>query len=148
MKKLAIISVTMLLTLMSLTAQANQSTQMLATCLTDSLNGKERKELAKWIFLAISSHSTIKPYSKATSTDIDKSNQFVGSLITRLLTSDCPAQAKAAFEQDGSQAFEQAFTVVGEVAMQELMTEPSVSQSLSAFEKYMDNSKFEQVFNN
>ena len=94
----------------------------------------------------MSTHSTIKPYSNASKKDIDDSNKFVGALITRLMTEDCPEKATAAFKESGAQAIEQAFTVVGAVAMQELMTEPSVSQSLGAFEKYLDQDKFNAVF--
>ena len=125
---------------------AGQPTQQFSACLTDSLNGKERKLLAKWIYFGMSSHSLIKPYSNASDKDIEESNKFVGALITRMLTEDCPKQAKAALDDSGATAFTEAFRIVGEVAMQELMTEPSVSQSLGAFEKYMDQSKFDEAF--
>lgn len=125
---------------------ASQEAQRFGTCLTDSMTGKERKNLAKWIFLGMSTHSTIRPYANVTEDDIDEINQYVGSLITRLVTEDCPEQAKAAADLTGAAAFEQAFKIVGEVAMQELMTEPSVGQSLGAFEKYLDQQKFNDVF--
>ena len=126
---------------------ASEEALQLGTCLTDSLNGKERKNLAKWIFLGMSSHSLIKPYSNVSESDFDHSNKFVGELVTRLLTEDCPEQAKAAVKVNGAAAFEQAFEIVGQVAMQELMTEPSVGQSLGAFEKYLDQEKINNVFN-
>jgi len=126
--------------------QANQSANNLGICLTDSMNGKERKNLAKWIYLGMSAHSMIKPYSNISTKDIDDSNKYVGTLITRLMTEDCPKQASIAFEEGGSSAFEFAFGIVGKVAMQELMTESSVSQSLGAFEKYLDQDKFDKTF--
>lgn len=125
---------------------AGPQAQRLGVCLTESLNGKERKLLAKWVFLSISAHSTIKPYSSASPKDIDDSNRYVGGLITRLMTEDCPSQAKAAFEENGARAFEDAFRVVGEVAMMELMNEPAVGESLGAFEQYLDQEKFNQAF--
>lgn len=127
-------------------AQASQEAQQFGVCLTDSMNGKERKNLAKWIFLGMSSHSIIKPYANVTENDLESSNKYVGELITRLITEDCPKQANTASKAMGSAAFEQAFKVVGEVAMQELMTEPSVGKSLGAFEKYLDQEKFNKVF--
>lgn len=125
---------------------SGQEVQQLSVCLTDSMNGKERKNLAKWIFLGMSSHSIMRPYTNASESDIDSSNKFVGTLITRLITEDCPSQAIAASKVLGSAAFEQAFKVVGEVAMQELMAEPSVNQALGEFEKYIDQEKFNEVF--
>ncbi|NOJ05505.1 hypothetical protein F0236_17315 [Vibrio splendidus] len=141
-----IISTVFLCSLFSGVAQASQEALQLGVCLTDSLNGKERKNLAKWIYLGMSSHSVIKPYSNVSAKDLDTSDQYMGELITRLITEDCPKQAKAASKISGNAAFEQAFSVVGEVAMQELMTEPSVGKSLGAFEKYLDQEKFNKTF--
>ncbi|MBY7669135.1 hypothetical protein [Vibrio anguillarum] len=142
-----IISTALLLSfLFSGLAQASQEAQQLGVCLTDSLNGKERKNLAKWIYLGMSSHSVIKPFSNVSAKDLEISDQYVGKLITRLITEDCPKQAKAASKVLGTAAFEQAFKVVGQVAMQELMTESSVGKSLGGFEKYLDQDKFNQVF--
>ncbi|WP_016955330.1 hypothetical protein [Catenovulum agarivorans] len=126
-------------------SQGYTATQQLGTCLVDSLNGRERKDLAKWIFFAMSAHPEIMPFSKITDKDHDSSNQFVGGLITRLLTSDCPAQAKAALKESGSLAIEGAFRLVGEVAMQELMSNQNVSQTIGAFEKYLDQAKIAQL---
>ncbi len=106
------------------------------------MTGRERKNLAKWIFFAIAAHPEIKSYSRVTETDQDQTNQLVGKLITRLMTEDCPAQAKAALKKDGAAALEQAFGLVGQVAMQELMTDNAVSQSISGFENYLDQAKF------
>ncbi|AOS96927.1 hypothetical protein AUP74_01490 [Microbulbifer aggregans] len=128
-------------------AVANESAQKLGVCMSDSLNGKERKKLAKWVYLGMSAHSTIQPYSNFTEKDVDESNKYLGALVTRLLTEDCPDLAKSALQEGGSQAFEHAFGVVGQVAMQEIMAESSVSQSLAAFEKYLDQEKFNSVFN-
>jgi hypothetical protein len=113
--------------------------------MSDALSGKERKLLARWIFFGISSHSTIQQFSNIQDSDRTESDQFVGTLITRLLASDCPDQTKVAFES-GFQAFEQAFRIIGEVAMMEIMTEPAVSQSLGAFENYMDDDAFNAIF--
>lgn len=144
-KNILVLSILMNI-LFSGAAHANQELQLFTTCLTDSMNGLERKNLAKWVFLGMSAHSMIKPYSNVSEKDIDTSNRYVGSLITRLITKGCPVQAKAASKVMGPAAFEQAFKVVGEVAMQELMTEPSVGQSLGAFRKYLDREKFNKVF--
>jgi len=127
-------------------AHAGSQAHGLGVCLTDSLNGKERKNLAKWIFLGMSAHSTIEPYYDVSAQDVDDSNRYVGALVTRLLTEDCPNQARLAFEEGGASGFEYAFSVVGKVAMQEIMSEPQVSQSLGAFEQYLDQERFNQVF--
>lgn len=127
--------------LFSFGVYAGPATNTLGVCLTDSLTGKERKVLAKWIFFAIAAHPEISSYSNVTDNSQDETNQFVGGLITRLMTEDCPSQAKAALKEDGSVAFEQAFGMVGQVAMQELMADQNVARSISGFEKYVDQAK-------
>lgn len=126
-------------------SEAGQATSDFGVCLVDSLTGKERKNLAKWIFFGIASHPEIADYSNISSADVDASDRFVGSLVTRLITEDCPAKAKAALDEGGSKAFEEAFNLVGRVAMQELMTDPAVSRATSGFEKYMDKEKFKAL---
>ena len=146
MKIYCVFSILLSILISPASLNASQEAQNLGACLTDSMNGKERKNLAKWIYLGMSTHSVIKPFSNVSQKDIDNSNKYVGSLITRLITEDCPKAAKLAHEKGGSAAFEYAFRVVGEVAMKELMTEPAVSQSLGAFEKHLDHKKFNKVF--
>lgn len=132
--------------LMPAVTHAGPQAHQLGVCLADALNGKERKSLAKWIFFGMSAHSSIEQYSNISAEDIETSDKYVGYLVTRLLTENCPAQARLAFEEDGTGGIEYAFRVVGQVAMQEIMTEPGVSQSLGAFEKYLDREKFSKVF--
>jgi len=42
-------------------------------------------------------------------------------------------------------AVQNSFKVVGEVAMMELMSDQSVTQSISSFEKYLDQEKLNKV---
>ena len=121
-------------------AFANTPSDKLGTCMIDALNGKERKSLAKWIFLAISAHPEISIYSKATAENIDDSDKFVGALITRLLTVDCPAELTVANKSD-PMAINKAFELVGRVAMQELMSNQDTMQALTNYAKYTDQEK-------
>lgn len=146
MKKLFLVVLVVMGLVYPMVSHANQEAQNLGVCLTDSLTGKERKKLAKWIYFGLSTHSTIKPFSTVSQKDMEESDKYVGALITRLLTEDCPAQSKAAYEKGGSGAFEYAFGIVGQVAMQEIMAESNVSNALQSFEKYLDQEKFNQVF--
>lgn len=119
-------------------------TQAFGTCLIDNLNGKERKDLIKWIFFAIAAHPEINSFSKVTSDDSLKNDKVIGGLITRLLTENCPAEMKAANDAD-PQAIQTAFKLVGEVAMQELMTNKLVSNSISNYVNHADQKKIAEV---
>lgn len=125
---------------------ASSETSNLSVCFTDSLNGKERKNLAKWVFLSMTHHETIQPYSKATAIDIDDSNRYIGALMTRLVTEDCPIEFEQAILAGGQGAVKNAFRTMGEVAMQELMTDGRVAASFQGFEKYLDERKISETF--
>ncbi|EKO3420442.1 hypothetical protein KW497_05295 [Vibrio fluvialis] len=135
-----------LITLMSINAlpafaQESNSVGKLQSCLTDSMNGRERKELAKWVFFAMASHYEIKSYANVTAGDKDQSSQYMGKLVTRLLAQDCYEQTKLAYSEYGPAAIQQAFSVVGEVAFSELMGDQNVQSYMGAFEKYLDQEK-------
>ena len=145
MKKHPLIVLLLNLLLLISPAMASQEADMLGNCMVDSLTGKERKQLATWVFFAMSSHPDIKKFSSVTEDSRSEIDQIVGQLITRLLVQDCPTQAKAAMEQEGSLAMGRAFELVGAVAMQELMTNEEVTKSISYFERYLDKEKINSL---
>lgn len=84
--------------LMSGPAIAGPASDALGTCMIDFLNGKERKELGKWIFFAMSAHPEISQFSNVSSELRNESDEYIGSLVTRLLVKDCLAEAKIALK--------------------------------------------------
>lgn len=125
-------------------AMSKSPTEVFANCLVDTLDGKERKSLAKWVFFAIAAHPEINSYSRASSDDIKDMDKYVGNLITRLLTEDCPEQLKTAYKTN-PQALEQGFQLVGRVAMQELMADQNVMKALTNYGVYADQEKIGKV---
>lgn len=125
---------------------AGPAAESLGTCMVDSMTGKERKQIAQWLFFAIAAHPEMKAFSRVTADAQRSSNEFVGKLLTRLLTEDCPDQTKMAVKEDGDEAIKQAFGLVGKIAMQELMTNKDVTASISGFQQYVDKEKFNAVF--
>lgn len=138
--KASVIGMTLLI---SNLASANPTAE-LGTCLVDALNGKERKQLAKWIFFSIASHPEITSFANVTEKDIEDTNQTVGHLITRLLTKDCPSQMTQA-NADNPLALQQSFELVGQVAMQELMSNPKVNSAIVGYSKYADLDKINSL---
>lgn len=126
-------------------ALAGSSTDDLSRCLVDSLNGKERKQLAQWVFVVMSAHPEIQKFSNVSASNRDDLDRLIGNLVTRLLTEDCPAQTQNASKSDGQDALRKAFEVVGQVAMRELMNDASVQSHIGNFGRYLDNQKINQV---
>ena len=119
-----------------------QAQQELAICLTVSLTGRERKQLAQWVFFGMAVHPDLSSYTSISTSARDESNKFIAELLTRLITEDCPTESERAIDEGGTLAMQGAFEVVGAVAMQELMTDQNIAIALAEFEKYMDESMF------
>ncbi|WP_374586629.1 hypothetical protein [Ideonella dechloratans] len=127
-------------------AVAGPTAEALSSCMADSSTGKDRKELARWIFVAMSSHPELKGLTTITPADREASDKDIARLATRLLTESCSKQAQAAMSAEGNTALEAAFGMLGQLAMQELMADPGVKVSFSSYTKYLDRAKFEAVF--
>lgn len=123
---------------------ADSPTDQLANCLVDNLSGKERKSLAKWIFFSMAAHPEIKSYSNASQKDLKQSDEYVGKLVTRLLTQDCSNKLKKANSSD-PMAVQKAFELVGQVAMQELMADQAVMKTLTNYANYADKEKINKI---
>lgn len=122
-------------------APANGSpARVLGRCLVGSLNGNQKVKLATWIFFSMGAHPDMKAYLRVSPQTIDRNNRYIGKLITRLLTEDCPTQLHAAYVSDPT-AVRKAFELVGRVAMQELMTNQAVMKALTSYGKYTDKKK-------
>jgi hypothetical protein len=129
------------------TVAAQTSTQQLSQCLAETTSGKDRKDLARWVFFAMASHPEIKQFTTPSAAGAEaETNKTMADLFTRLLADSCMRQAQAAFKEGGAKAIEIAFQTLGQLAMQELMTNPDVNASMARFEKSLDQSKLSRVF--
>lgn len=127
-------------------ASAGPATDAMTTCLADNSTGKDRKDLARWIFVGIAAHPEIRELSSISQATRERMDQRVADIVTRLLTENCPEQARLALDSEGAAAFEAAFGSVGRLAMQELMSNKEVNTAFGAYEKYLDKAKFEAAF--
>jgi hypothetical protein len=132
--------------LTSSSVSASTSVDELSSCLADNTTGKDRKDMARWIFLAMSSHPEISSFTNISEQKRDEVNMLMGAMVTKLMTESCPVQVKKAMGVEGGQALKTAFGVLGRLAMQELMTNTEVNSSFSGFTKYIDKSKMESAF--
>lgn len=113
----------------------------LAQCLVAHTNDADRTLLVKWIFAQFSLAPSVAPMARITSsqrTDLDKRT---GTLITRLMATDCPSQMRFAYLANGTAAVQMAFQVLGQTAARGLMLDPGVQQGMRGFSKYVDQAK-------
>lgn len=127
-------------------AMAGPAADALTTCITDNTTGKDRKDLAQWIYAGMSVHPDMKRLSTVSAATREELDKMLAGLATKLLTESCRKEAKLAITSEGNSSFEAAFSALGKLAMQELMTNPAVHASFSNYTKYLDRSKFDAAF--
>lgn len=132
--------------LCSLPALAQSQGDVLGKCLGDSTTGKDRKDLARWVFVSMAAHPEIRDLANISPEISDKSSREMGALVTRLLTESCVKEAQAVARGEGSQAMRTAFEALGRLAMLELTSNAEVAASVAGFEHYVDKAKLTAVF--
>lgn len=125
----------------------NASADNLGTCFIDSLNGKERKQLVKWMFFSMSTHPELEAYSNISANNLEASEKAFATLITRLLAEDCPEEAKEAQRTD-PQSIKKAVELVVKVPIKDLLANKEVRLAISNSAKYIDQEKIKRVFAN
>ena len=65
--------------------------------------------------------------------------------MKRLLTVDCRSTAIVAIKNEGDDAIESSFGVLGEAAFQTLMNNPKVSAAMNGLEGKVDREKFKAL---
>jgi len=120
----------------------------LKRCLADNTSGKDRKDLAKWIFLAMAAHPELKQYvSSNAATAMERNSRTVAALVTRLLTDACVNETRAAMKIETFKSLQLAFEELGELAIQELMADESVEEAIGLFVRYLDPALLERYLN-
>ncbi len=127
-------------------ARAGVYTDDLSKCLVKSTSAGDQKALVFWIFMAMARHPDVKAYANITEPRRDEGDKTVAGIFQRLLTADCRPEAVAALKYEGTGALEPAFSVLGQVAMRGLMSEPGVEKGMTGVGAYVDETKFEALF--
>ncbi|WP_301749594.1 hypothetical protein [uncultured Erythrobacter sp.] len=116
----------------------NDESKALSECVVLSTTGRDRLLLIRWIAVSIGAAKsmqdaiTVKPGAKE---DADRN---MGVLFTRLFTVDCRNEAMPLLKGNDNAGVEAAFGELGRIAMNELIGDPQVEQSLTSFVQYAD----------
>ncbi len=117
----------------------------LTKCIVSSTTTEDRVQFVKWMYSAISKHPAVKSLSSISEEQIADSLKGVADLMMKLLTESCQETAVKAFEYEGPKAIEASFNVLGQIAGQEIFSNPDVAATISNFEKYLDSEKLESA---
>lgn len=117
----------------------------LARCLVESTSSQDRVDLVEWLFAAASFHPAVSDFATVTPEQLNASNKAMAELIVNLLTETCREQTSKALQYEGEQTIPASFEILGQVAGQELFSNPRVSDALSGMEQYIDVEKLSSV---
>lgn len=123
---------------------ASPQIEALSQCVAENTSGKDRKDLARWVYVAMSVHPEMKALATPTGSG-EEVTRVAGALFTRPLADNCPAQTRAALASGGAVAIQSAFTTLGQLAMQELMSHKDVAAALGQLEQHLDRQKLEAL---
>lgn len=126
-------------------AQAGVYTDDLSKCLVSSASADDRNAMLLWIFSSMSRQADVKPYSNFTEAQHDAIARKAAALTQRLLTVDCRKETVAAVRYEGAATMETAFGVLGQVAMRDLMTDPTVAAGMEKMGEYLEKDKLEAL---
>ena len=117
---------------------AGPYTDDLTKCIIESTTQADRIAFVKWMFYAISMHPAVKSHASISEEQINKASENVTKLLMKLLTESCREKAKKAVKYEGQLAIQNSFQTLGQVAAQEIFTNPEVAKVMSDLEKYID----------
>ncbi|GLQ91067.1 hypothetical protein [Dyella acidisoli] len=129
------------LLLLSNAAQAGSYSDALSACLVGKSTMDDHVVLVQWMFAAMSKHPAIASMANVPDDKVEAANARMAELFMRLMTVTCRDEAKAAYKNEGSFAFNQAFQALGQEAGKEIFMDPNVMKDMATMSKFVDHKK-------
>lgn len=127
------------------TAQAGPFADDLSKCLVRSTNAEDKTALVQWMFAVLGLHPEVKQYANVTPEQRTMLNKRMAGLTVSLLTERCAKETREAVKNEGAQTIQQSFSLLGQVAGQEIFGNPQVAAGLEQFAKSIDESKLKSI---
>lgn len=125
----------------SATAYAGPYGDTLGKCLVSSTSTADRTMLIRWLFVALSLHPDVQSLSAITVQQREQINKETARIMERLLTESCVKETREAMKYEGADTIEKAFSLLGEAAMRELISDPKVAAGVEDLTKNLNAEK-------
>jgi hypothetical protein len=126
-------------------AIAGVYTDDMSKCLVNSSTQADQTLLVQWIFSAMAFHPAVKPMANVTAEQATALTRKAAELSQRLLTVDCRKEVVTALKYEGTSSLEASFSVLGQVAMRGMLSDPAVAKSTGAIATYLDEAKIKAL---
>lgn len=131
-------AVFLVLTSLPASIYAGPFSDEMSKCLVKSTSDADKSLLIQWVFAAMSAHPDVKALSNVSNEKGIDLNKRTAGLLVSLLTERCKAETQQAVKYEGPGVLKTSFQVLGEVAMQGMMTNPDVVSYMGGLGKYVD----------
>jgi hypothetical protein len=146
MRKAVILTTAVLFTALSAPmAFAGPYTDDLSKCLVRSSSDTDKVILVKWIFALLTLNPAVKSLSSVTDDQRQALDKDGALLMQRLILTDCHDETVAALKNEGMEAAQSSFQVLGQVAGRSLFSDPAVQKGMQGFMQYIDQDKWSAI---
>ena len=118
----------------------------LAKCITEKTTKEDRAALINWMFAALAMNPALEKLAKISDEERLSINKAGGAMFQKALAEVCLEEAKATSRIEGSDAVGAAFGALGELAMEEMFSDPAVNSELEKLITFVDLNKLVPIF--
>lgn len=129
------------------TAHAGEYVDAMNHCIENSVTKQEKAGLARWFVASLARHPAMSGITSVSAEKKDELDKAVGQMNNRILAVACAKELKDVVRMEGVAGAKTSFVYLGQLAMQEVMTNPEVVAGMSSTEKYIDIAKINSVIN-
>ncbi len=126
-------------------AHAGPFTDDMARCLVRATSESERVDLVRWIIAAVTVHPGVRGMVGIQEDRRNAETKQAADLFEELIVVRCRSESRDAINFEGESAFEAAFNVLGQVAMQTLMSDPAVNRQMTRLGEVMNTTELEKL---
>ena len=130
---------------LSTSAAAGPYNDKLAMCLVDKTTDADKAGLLRWMFAAMAQHPRVTDLTQVSEAEGEALNKQVADLLWELMSDRCAEETRQAVKYEGDSAIGTSFEVLGRVAMQGLMSDPSVQDYMGGLERNIEPGKLESL---
>lgn len=141
-KRLAIGSVLAAALMMGGPVTAGVYADDLSKCLVKSASDGDKSTLTQFIFAAMSDDPTVKDMSSVVPAQRTALVTKYVEIVQRLMFVDCRREATDALKYEGRGVIEQSFSLLGQVAMRQLMSGPGFQRVTKDVAAHMDKDRW------
>ena len=122
--------------------QASEGAMELGQCVVGVTTGNDRVLVAQWVGSSLAMAPQLERMVTVDAAAKDALDRRMADLFFRLFTQDCVDYARPLVQRGDQVSIQAAFGMLGEVAMQELLTDPRAMAAMTSYIQHIPLDRF------